>query len=185
MFGLQNTRTRETKKQISPGNDISQCAQIGRLCEGGFGGVHVHLAAFINQSVNVAQPDIFAFHAHFDQHVQAGNTGCTAACGHDLDVFELLARDVKGIFGGSTDDNGRAMLIVVENRDIHALAADTLNHETIRGLDVFQIDCPKRWLQRAHDICQLFRVCFIHLNVKAINGREFLEQNSLAFHHRL
>ena len=48
------------------------------------------------------------------------------------------------------------MLVVVKDRDVHPLAAQSFDDETIRGLDVFQVDRAEGRLQRADDIGQLF-----------------------------
>ena len=75
------------------------------------------------------------------------------------------------------------MLVVVEDGNIHPLTTDFLNDETLWRFDVFKVDCAKCWLEGANDIRQLFRVGFVHFDVKAIDGCELLEQNRLAFHH--
>ena len=77
------------------------------------------------------------------------------------------------------------MLIVVKDRNLHPLAADLFNDETIGRFDVFKVDRAKGRFKRADDIGKLIGVGFVHLDVKAINIGEFLEQNRLASHHRL
>ena len=85
---------------------------------------------------------------------------------------------------GAYDDGG-AVLIVVEDGDVHPLAAKSFNDKTIRRLDVFKVDRTEGRGQRADDIGQLFRVRLVNLDVEAIDVRELLEENRLAFHHRL
>jgi len=59
------------------------------------------------------------------------------------------------------------------------------NDETIGCLDVFKVDGAESRLQRADDVGQFFRVGFTHLDVEAVDVGKFLEENRLAFHHRL
>ena len=67
------------------------------------------------------------------------------------------------------------MLVIMKHRNIHPLAADLLDDKAIRGFDIFQIYCAKGRLKRANNIGKLFRIGFIHLNVKAVNIGKFLE----------
>ncbi len=72
----------------------------------------------------------------------------------------------------------------MKDRDVHPLAANPLDGKAIGGFDVFEVDGAERRLQCADDIGQFLGVCFIHFDIEAIDGREFLEEDSLAFHHR-
>ena len=82
-------------------------------------------------------------------------------------------------------DDGRAVLVVMENRDLQTLAKLLLDDETFRRLDVFQIDPAKAWRQHRDGIDKFVGVMRVDLKVEAVDIGEFLEQNGLAFHHRL
>ena len=73
----------------------------------------------------------------------------------------------------------------MEDGDLHALAQALLDLETLGALDVFQIDAAEGGLQRRHHIDQTRDVLFRHLDVEHVDAGEFLEQDGLAFHHRL
>ena len=77
------------------------------------------------------------------------------------------------------------MLVVVEDRDVHPLAQLALDDETFRRLDVFQVDAAEGRLHRRDDLDQLVRVAFLQFDVEDVNAGELLEQDALAFHHRL
>jgi hypothetical protein len=62
----------------------------------------------------------------------------------------------------------------VEIRDIHPLAADFFDDETIGGLDVLKVDRAKSRFQRTDDIGQFLRVGFVQLDVKSVDIGEFL-----------
>ena len=99
-----------------------------------------------------------------------------------LDVFADQRNAVQD--GGANDDGG-AVLVVVEHRDLHALAQLALDGEAFRRLDVFQVDAAEGRLQRGDDVDQLVGVGFVDFNVEDVDAGELLEQYALAFHHRL
>jgi len=73
----------------------------------------------------------------------------------------------------------------MEHRDVHAFAAQPLNHKALRRFDIFEVDRPKSWLQTAHQIGKRIGIIFIDFNNKAIETGECLEQKRLAFNRRL
>jgi hypothetical protein len=98
---------------------------------------------------------------------------------------QLLAHDAQPVDDGGTHDDGGAVLVVVEHRDLHPLAALALDLEAFGRLDVLEIDAAEGGLQRHDDVDELVRVALVELDVEAVEAREFLEQDRLAFHHRL
>ena len=57
--------------------------------------------------------------------------------------------------------------------------------EAFRRLDVFEIDAAEGRLQRRDDLDQLLGSVRVDLEVEHVDAGEFLEQDRLAFHHRL
>ena len=147
--------------------------------------VHQLGAARVDHTGQVGDPDVLAAHAQLDQQAQAGQCCSAGAGGDQLDVLRALASDFEATQNGRAHHNGRAMLVVVEHRNVHALAQLALHIETVGRLDVFQVDAAKRRLQRSDDLDQFFRVFFVDLDVEHVDARELLEQDRLAFHHRL
>jgi hypothetical protein len=146
---------------------------------------HLRLAALVDQPREVAEPDVFPPHAQFQEHVEACDPRRPAAGGDDLDVLEPLARDPQRIGRRRAHDDGRPVLVVVEDGDVHPLPANSFNDETIGRLDVFEVDRAEGRLQRADDLGQLFGVGLVHLEVETVDIGEFLEEHRLALHHRL
>ena len=181
----QNARTGKAKEQIRPRNHIGQRGGCRALGIGGLLVGHLIGAALIDQPRKITEPNILALNAQFQQHVQTGNPRRPTAGRDDLDVREFLARDMQRIGRRRPHHNCRAMLIVMEHRDLHPLTAQLFNDETIWRFDVLKVDRAKGRLQRADDLGQLIGVRFVQLDVKAIDVGEFLEQNGLAFHHGL
>ena len=58
---------------------------------------------------------------------------------------------------GADDDRG-AVLVVVEDRDLHALAQLALDVEAVRRLDVLEVDAAEGRLERGDDVDQLVEV---------------------------
>ena len=85
--------------------------------------------------------------------------------------------------GGS--DDGGAVLVVVENGDVHPLFQAVLDFKTLRRLDIFQIDAAECRFQRGNRFDEFLRVGLIDLDVEDINTCKLLEKHALAFHDRL
>src|SRR5690606_1280324 len=73
----------------------------------------------------------------------------------------------------------------MEDWDFHALAQFGFDLEALWRLDVFQVDAAEGRLQRGDDVDQLLGVPFVDFDVEDIDVGELLEQDALAFHHRL
>ena len=77
------------------------------------------------------------------------------------------------------------MLVVVEDRDVHALDQLRLDLEAFRRLDVFEIDAAEGRLQPGDGIDERIDVGLGDLDIEDVDSGEALEQDGLAFHHRL
>ena len=78
-----------------------------------------------------------------DQQVQAGQRRRAGAGGDELDLGDVLADMLQRIEDRRADDDGGAVLVVVEDRDLHALAQLRLDVEALRRLDVFEVDAAE------------------------------------------
>ena len=85
---------------------------------------------------------------------------------------------------GRRDDRG-AVLVVMEDRDVHQLAQALLDDEAFRRLDVLEVDAAEGRAEIAHAVDELVRVLGVDLEVDGVDVGEALEQHRLAFHHRL
>ena len=77
------------------------------------------------------------------------------------------------------------MLVIVEDRDLHALAQLRLDHEAFWRLDVLQVDAPEGRLERGDDVDELVRVGLVDLDIEHIDAGKLAEQAALAFHDGL
>ena len=96
-----------------------------------------------------------------------------------------LPTQLQAVQDGRADDDGRAVLVVVEHRDLHALAQLALDVEALGRLDVLEVDAAEGRLERGDDVDQLVGVVLGELDVEHVDAGELLEQAALALHHRL
>src|SRR5690606_41938556 len=69
-------------------------------------------------------------------------------------LANVLAHPRQAIADCRRGDDGRAVLVIVEDRDVHPLGELALDVEALRGFDVLQIDAAQRRLQRRDDVDQ-------------------------------
>jgi len=147
--------------------------------------VHQLSTALVHHAGQIGHINVMARNAKLDQQTQARQ--CRRACtgGDQLDLRRVLADDFQRVEDGRAHRDGRAMLVVMKNGNLHALAQLALDIKAVRRLDVFEVDGAKSWLQRGDDVDQLDRVAFVNFDVKHIDAGKLLEQDCLALHHRL
>ena len=140
---------------------------------------------FVKNALSVTDKDIFLLQSHRDQQVQTGHRGGAGARTDQFHILDLFPAHPQSIANGRRHDNRRAVLVIVENRDIQALDQFPLNLETLGGLDVLQIDAAKGRRQGRYGIDKFVRIACIQFQIEDIDIRESLEQGRLAFHHGL
>ena len=115
--------------------------RLGRMCRLPL--VHAFGSALINDTLGVARDAIVVFCTHRLDQLDTGNPGGTSPVQHDLDVFDLLTCQEQRVEqAGRADDSG-AMLVVMENGDIHLVPKPLFDNETFRCLDVFKVNPPE------------------------------------------
>ena len=181
-LGLEHTAGGQAQEGVRAGDDFAQGAgggghRIARLVV-----VHFFRAACVHHAFDVGDDDVFHAHAETDQHVQAGQRRGTGAAGHQFDVFDLLADDLEAVQQGGTHDDGGAVLVVMEHRDVHAFAQLGFDVEAFRGFDVFEVDAAEGGFQGGDDVDQFVRIAFGDFQVEDVDAGEFLEQDAFAFH---
>src|SRR5690606_3982940 len=127
----------------------------GRLGVAPLPRVHQFVALVVHQACDVGHPDVLAPGAHGDQQIEAGEGRRTGAGGDDLDRADVFADKAQAVLHGGADDDGGAVLVVVEDGDVHARPECRLDLEAFGRLDVFQVDGAEGGLERGHDVDQL------------------------------
>ena len=122
----------------------------------------------------------------FSSRSRQASAAAPAPDDHELDLADVLADHLAApLSSAGADDDRGAVLVVVEDRDLHALAQLALDVEAVGRLDVLEVDAAEGGLQRGDDVDQLVRVVLGDLDVEHVDAGELLEQDALAFHHRL
>src|SRR5690606_10974687 len=165
--------------------DICQGTGVSLLSVFGLGLFHVLFTAFVNDAARVGYIDVAARKSQADKKVQAGDGSGAGSRTNQLYARDVLADHLETVEDRSSRNDGRAVLVVVEDRNLHAFAKLLFDIEAFGSLDVFKIDPTQGGLQRRDDVDQLIRIVFVELDVKYINAGEFLEQASFALHDRL
>ncbi len=147
--------------------------------------IHLLLAALVHHAGDVRHPDVLHPHAEADQEVETGERRGAGARNDELHLRDVLADDAQAVGHRGADDDRGAVLVVVEHRDLHPLAALALDVEALGRLDVLEVDAAERRLERDDHVDQLVGVALVELEVEDVDAGELLEQHALAFHHRL
>ncbi len=139
----------------------------------------------MDHAARIGDVDVLALHAQQHHHVEAGDGGRAGAGNGQLDPADVLAHHLQRVEQRRGGDDGGAVLVVVEDRDVHALAQLLLDVEAFRRLDVFQVDAAHGRLQHGDGVDQLVRIVLRQFQVEHVDPGEFLEQAALAFHDGL
>ena len=119
------------------------------------------------------------------EQFEAGDAGGARAVADQLGRRDLAAGQIERIEqAGGGDDRG-AVLVVMEHRDVEQLAQPLLDDETLRRLDVFEIDAAPAGAEIAHAIDELVGILGGDFQIDGVDVGKALEQHRLAFHHRL
>ena len=86
--------------------------------------------------------------ARGEQDLGARDAGGAGADDHDRDVLGSLADDAQRVQEGGQDDDGRPVLVVVEDRDVELLAQPPLDLEAARRRDVLEVDAAEARARR-------------------------------------
>ena len=146
--------------------------------------IHKRCSPLIDDPLDVGDGDVLALGAEFEQQIEAcDRRGSGPGC-DDFRALDFLAGEFEPVQHRRADNDRGAMLVVMEDRDVHAFAAAALDLETFRRLDVFEIDAAECRLERGDDVNKTIDIGLGDFDVEYIDAGEFLEQNRFAFHHR-
>ena len=102
-----------------------------------------------------------------------------------LVVCDVAAGEIERIEQAGGGDDSRAVLVVMEHRDVEQLAQLLLDDETLRRLDVFEIDAAPAGAEIADAIDELVGVLGRDFQIDGVDVGKALEEYRLAFHHGL
>ena len=176
---------RQAEKRIGAGQCFGQRARRGLGRVGRFPLVHAIGAALIDDPLGVAQDDIVGREADGLEQLQAGDAGGAGAVAHQLGGLDVAPGQMQRVDQSGRRDDGGAVLVVMEHRDIQELAQALLDHEAFGGPDVLQIDAAPALAEKLDGVDEFVRILGRDLEIDGVDIGEALEQHHLAFHHRL
>ena len=130
--------------------------------------------------MTIAPDDVL--HARAHQDLGARNTRGTDAGDDHVEVFHALADDLERVDERRQGDDCRAVLIVVEDRDVDALLQLFFDVETIRRGNVFEVDTTEGRREAHHGLDDLVGIFGVETDREGVDAAEGLEQQRLAFH---
>ena len=92
---------------------------------------------------------------------------------------------MRGIQQSRAGNDRRAVLVIVEDRDVHLLAQALLHDKALGGLDVLQIDRAEGGLHGFDHLDERLGLRHIQLDIDDVHIRINFEEQPLALHHRL
>ena len=143
------------------------------------------LAVFADHALAVAHHEVFLLETQRQVESRAGASGCTRTVHHHFHVTDALARDFDGVEQARRRNDGRTVLVVVHHGDVEFGLQRVFDFEAFRSLDVFEVDAAERRGDSLHDLDELLRVFFVDFDIENVDTGVNLEQERLAFHHRL
>ena len=147
--------------------------------------VHAFGAALVNNALGVAENNVLVLHAQPHIMFGGGNARGAGAIENHAHAADIFADNLQRIQQRGSGDDRRAMLVVVEDRNLHGLAQSLLDVETLRGLDVFEIDSAESGFEQLADFDDLIGIVGVDFDVEDIHVGEALEQDGFPFHDRL
>ena len=176
---------RHAKEHIRPHHRLFQRPQFRDNRMGRFPLVHALGPALIDHALGVANDAVLVASAHRLQQLDTGNPRRPRTVQNDPAILDLLAADMQRVDQTRRADHRRAMLIIVEDRNVHFFLQALLDDETFRRLDILKIDPAKGRPHQPDRAAKLVRVFGVQLDIDRVYIGKALEQYRLALHHRL
>ena len=118
-------------------------------------------------------------HAGVEKHFDRRGAGRAAARDHDLQVFEPLPNDPRGVDQRGQDHDGRAVLVVVHDGNVERFDQALFNFEAARRADVFEVDAAEDRRDAYDRLDDLVHVFGIEADRKRVDVGELLKSIAL------
>ena len=147
--------------------------------------VHAVGAALVDDALRVGHQHVLGPHAQVHVQVGAGDARRARARDHDLHVLDLALGQLERVQERRRRDDRGAVLVVVEDGDVHLRDQPLLDLEALRRADVLEVDPAEGRLEQLHRLDHELGVFGRELDVEHVDARKALEQDALALHHGL
>ena len=102
---------------------------------------------------------------------------------YDLHILQLLAHHLQGVQQSSRNNDRRAVLVIVEHRNIQLFLQATLDLKAFGAADILQIDAAELRGQHFHRADHFLGVLAVQTDGECLHAAEFLKQGALTLHH--
>jgi hypothetical protein len=176
---------RKAEEHVGTGQRFGEraCRSLHRIA--GLPLVHAIGTAFVDDALGVAKNEVLRAEADGAQQLKASDAGRAGAIANDFSVFDFAARQFQRVDQAGGSDNCGAVLVVMEHRNVEQLTQLLLDNETLRRLDVFEVDAAPALAQELYAIDEFVGIFGRDFEIDGVDVGEALEQHRLAFHHRL
>src|SRR5690606_13271270 len=171
---LQQVRTRQTDEHIRSLHGIGQGALVCFGSKDGLVLVQV-ISTGVDDTLAVNHGNVLDRRPETDQQLHAGNGSRTGAQTYDPGIFQLLVRQLQGVDHRGRGDNGSAVLIVVEHRNVALLDQRTLDLEALGRLDILEVDAAEGAGNALDGINEGLRALRLDFDIEHVDTGEALE----------
>ena len=121
-----------------------------------------------------------------EEHQELGNGDSSRAAAVDdhLDLIDLATGQAAGVEQRRAAADSRAVLVIVEYRNVADLLESALDLKAARSRDVLQVDAAERAGDQLNGADDLVHILGSHAQRERIHVSERLEQRALALHNR-
>src|SRR5262245_31217908 len=144
--------------------------------------VHVLGTPLVNRPGGITANDVTYTSIHED--LARGHARSPDTVKDDLQVSRVFLDNLQGVEQRRERHNGRAVLVVVEYRDIDLVLQPLFDLEAAWCRNVFQVNPTedrRNALDRIHDDARIF---IANADREGINASKFFEQGAFPFHDR-
>ena len=142
--------------------------------------VHAVRAALIDRAERIAEDDVLGTHAV--DEARDGLSGSTGTVDDEPYLREVAARELERIDERGDDDDGRAVLIIVEYRDVELLAEFIFDIEALRCLDILKVYAAKARCDELDGADDLIGILRVEADREGVDAGEAFEEDGLALH---
>jgi hypothetical protein len=118
-----------------------------------------------------------------EQDLGHRHAGRAEADDHHVQVLHALAHELERVEQRGEHHDRRAVLVVVEDRDLELGPQPLLDLEAARGRDVLEVHAAEAGRDRLHRGHDRVGVLGVQADRERVDARELLEQHRLALHH--
>ena len=134
---------RKTEEHVGAFKRVGQAAGVGLDRRTRLPLVHALGTAFVDDTLGVAENKVLVAETDGAEQLKAGDAGGAGAIADQFGFFDLAPGEFQRIDQAGGRDNGRAVLVVVEHRNIEQFTQPLLDDEAFRRLDSSRLMPPQ------------------------------------------